>query len=77
MTIRDFFLTVNDYTAYEGCQNCQQKILGIVPYLFVNNVSDSTLNLETNSQKIPSWVKDTMQWYLDGAISEDDMINAI
>ena len=72
-----FFLTVNDHTAYEGCQNCQQKILGIVPYLFVNNVSDSTLNLETNSQKIPSWVKDTMQWYLDGVISEDEMINAI
>jgi len=28
-------------------------------------------------QKIPDWVKNTMQWYLDGVISEDEMINAI
>ena len=27
--------------------------------------------------KIPDWVKNTMQWYLDGVISEDEMINAI
>ena len=72
-----FFLIVIDHKYANECDNCQEKILGIIPYLFVNNVSDSTLNLETNSQKIPSWVKDTMQWYLDGAISEDDMINAI
>jgi peptidoglycan/xylan/chitin deacetylase (PgdA/CDA1 family) len=28
-------------------------------------------------QKIPDWVRNTMQWYLDGAISEDEMIAAI
>ncbi len=28
-------------------------------------------------QKIPDWVKNTMQWYLDGVISEDEMIAAI
>jgi peptidoglycan/xylan/chitin deacetylase (PgdA/CDA1 family) len=28
-------------------------------------------------QKIPEWVKNTMQWYLDGVISEDEMIAAI
>jgi len=33
--------------------------------------SDSTV------QKIPDWVKNTMQWFLDGAISEDEMISAI
>ena len=27
--------------------------------------------------KIPSWVNDTMQWYLDGVISEDELISAI
>jgi hypothetical protein len=27
--------------------------------------------------KIPEWVKNTMQWYLDGLISEDEMIKAI
>jgi len=29
------------------------------------------------TEKIPDWVKNTMQWYLDGAISEDEMISAI
>jgi len=33
--------------------------------------------LDTSVQKIPDWVKNTMQWYLDGAISEDEMISAI
>ncbi len=28
-------------------------------------------------QKIPDWVKNTMQWFLDGVISEDEMIAAI
>jgi len=28
-------------------------------------------------EKIPEWVKNTMQWYLDGVISEDEMISAI
>ncbi len=32
---------------------------------------------EPEKPKIPSWVKDTMQWYLDGVISEDEMITAI
>ena len=32
---------------------------------------------DTSEQKIPDWVKNTMQWYLDGAISEDEMISAI
>jgi hypothetical protein len=27
--------------------------------------------------KIPGWIKNTMQWYLDGSISEDEMISAI
>ena len=32
---------------------------------------------DTSEPKIPDWVKNTMQWYLDGAISEDEMISAI
>ena len=28
-------------------------------------------------KKIPEWVNNTMQWYLDGVISEDEMISAI
>ncbi len=31
----------------------------------------------TSAQKIPDWVKNTMQWYLDGLVSEDEMINAL
>jgi len=27
--------------------------------------------------KIPDWIRNTMQWYLDGVISEDEMISAI
>ena len=30
-----------------------------------------------SEQKIPSWVKNTMEWYVDGLISEDEMINAL
>jgi len=29
------------------------------------------------SEKIPAWVKDTFRWYVDGVISEDEMISAI
>ncbi len=29
------------------------------------------------TQKIPDWVKNTMKWYLDGSISENEMIAAI
>jgi len=33
--------------------------------------------IEEHSNKIPDWVRNTMQWYLDGVISEDEMIAAI
>jgi hypothetical protein len=32
---------------------------------------------DTSSQKIPDWVKNTMGWYAEGLISEDEMISAI
>jgi len=45
---------------------------------FPNNTIYEILDLtEPKKPKIPSWVKDTMQWYLDGVISEDEMITAI
>ncbi len=37
--------------------------------------ADTTI--DESVQKIPDWVKNTMQWYIDGAISEDEMISAI
>ena len=45
---------------------------------FPNNTIYEILDLtEPEKPKIPSWVKDTMQWYLEGVISEDEMITAI
>ncbi|GFN39574.1 MAG: hypothetical exported protein [Marine Group I thaumarchaeote] len=32
---------------------------------------------EIQKQKIPGWVKDTMSWYVDGKISEDEMIQVL
>ena len=32
---------------------------------------------ESEESRIPDWIKNTMQWYLDGLISEDEMISAI
>jgi hypothetical protein len=32
---------------------------------------------DTEVKKIPDWINNTMQWYLDGVISEDEMISAI
>lgn len=45
-------------------------------------IDPPSLELETGPAdtlvpKIPDWVKNTMQWYLDGSISEDEMISAI
>jgi len=38
-----------------------------------NQVSIS--NIENS--KIPKWVKDTMKWYVEGQISEDEMITVL
>jgi hypothetical protein len=47
-----------------------------------NQTIRSSLELETDidietPQKIPDWVKNTMGWFADGLISEDEMISAI
>jgi len=33
--------------------------------------------VQESKQKIPDWVKNTFKWYVEGAISEDEMISAI
>jgi len=40
-------------------------------------ILESSTTDEPYKNKIPDWVKNTMQWYLDGIISEDEMISAI
>ena len=49
-----------------------------ISFTLVDNTKkiDGPIILEKPS-KIPDWVKKTMQWYLDGSISEDEMISAI
>jgi hypothetical protein len=32
---------------------------------------------DTSVQKIPDWVKNTMGWFAEGLISEDEIISAI
>jgi hypothetical protein len=45
---------------------------------FPNNTIHEILDVtEPEKPKIPNWVNNTMQWYLDGIISEDEMITAI
>ena len=39
--------------------------------------TEKTTMTSPQDEKIPSWVKDTFRWYVDGVISEDEMISAI
>ena len=44
----------------------------------IQNVDDSDVLLEeVIESKIPDWVKNTFKWYVEGAISEDELISAI
>jgi len=46
-----------------------------------SQIDPSSLELETGSSdestKIPDWIRNTMQWYIDGSISEEEMISAL
>ena len=42
-----------------------------------SNLDFPAIVFESNSTQIPDWIRNTMQWYLDGVISEDEMISAI
>ena len=46
---------------------------------FSRNIENSNqVNLSSiESSKIPKWVKDTMKWYVEGQISEDEMITVL
>ena len=39
-----------------------------------NETSEMTLQ---QSKKIPDWIKNIMKWYVDGLISEDEILSAI
>ena len=38
---------------------------------------DIIVGVSEPTQKIPDWVKNTMKWFVEGKISEDEMINAL
>lgn len=44
----------------------------------INNENVNQVNfLNLENTKIPKWVKDTMKWYVEGQISEDEMITVL
>ncbi len=42
-----------------------------------NNEIVNQVNLSNLDSKIPKWVKDTMKWYVEGQITEDEMITVL
>ncbi len=65
---KNYFLQLNSH-ATSGCPYCK-----IYP-LFPSEVpSEDIVKIE---QKIPDWVKNTFKWFVEGQISEDEVINAI
>jgi len=65
---KTYFLQLNSH-ATSGCPYCK-----IYP-LFPSEVpSEDIVKIE---QKIPDWVKNTFKWFVEGQISEDEVINAI
>lgn len=59
----------------------ENEIMGMVgSFKFLNSSSvenEYESITEPKKPKIPAWINNTMQWYLDGVISEDEMISAI
>ena len=45
--------------------------------VYLGSVKYDLIDKETSEQKIPDWVKNTMGWFSEGLISEDEMISAI
>ena len=81
---RDFPITYHDITLPEGGSKwivypSEETTTLINPPTVIENptlISDSG-SIEGNFKKVPDWVKTTMQWYIDGIISEEEMVAAI
>ena len=72
------FLNQIDKNVLEYSENKLESI----PEYTQTQIDPPSLQLEaepsdTEAQKIPDWIRNTMQWYLDEVISEDEMISAI
>jgi len=67
--VAEYWLVLNNVAGAYTCGiNCQEKMWLLSPF-----ISSSIME----EQKIPDWVKNTFKWYVEGAISEDELINAI
>jgi len=66
-------------SAYEGSETMVPKAyLGSVKFdLLAKEQSQKEDGSEEPTPRIPDWVKNTMGWYAEGLISEDDIILAI
>jgi len=88
---RKYWLVFNESPTVFTCptSQCQEKRWALSSFLETietqNPIEPSPMETsEKNNQmtspqaeKIPAWVKDTFRWYVDGLISEDEMISAI
>jgi len=88
---RKYWLVFNESPTVFTCptSQCQEKRWALSSFLETietqNPIEPSPMETsEKNNQmtspqaeKIPSWVKDTFSWYVDGLISEDEVISAI
>jgi len=79
--------TPNKFSCTAG--SCQQKIWELSPFMEDIKTQSPMIKIPTVTteksiqtpppeiEKIPSWVKNTFRWYVDGLVSEDELINAI
>ena len=77
---------INLALKFEYGQDVNFNVIDDVSKKMLESSKDSLFDLvisfnknidEPEKPKIPAWVNNTMQWYLDGVISEDEMISAI
>ena len=87
---RKYWLVFNESPTVFTCpaSQCQEKRWALSSFLETietqNPIEPSpmetiekTTMTSPQDEKIPAWVKDTFRWYVDGLISEDEMISAI
>jgi len=76
----EYWLILNNLPAGFHCVvDCQQKMWSLLTFMSSSPEPEPLAEPSsiTEVQKIPDWVKNTFKWYVEGAISEDEMISAI
>ena len=56
---------------------CEQPYLDCRTKTYSFEMKPNTEIGKISESKIPEWVKNTMKWFVEGKISEDEMINAL